>query len=51
MNRHRKNLCRAGVIFIALGLGIIAVCVLPGEWMLVFIAAALVAAGLMLLKR
>ncbi len=46
-----KNNSRTGIIFIALGAGIIAVCIFPTEWIVVITAVTLVAAGLMLMKH
>lgn len=46
-----KNNSRIGLIFIALGTGIVAVCIFPTEWIVVITAVTLVIAGLMLMKH
>lgn len=46
-----KNNGRIGIAFVALGFGIVAVCIFPSEWIVVITAVTLVAAGLMLMKR
>lgn len=45
--RHKKR--PSGLIFVFLGIGIVLVCIFPTEWMLVLLAIALIAAGIMLM--
>ncbi len=48
MKRRRRKNFSSGMIFIALGIGVVLVCIFPTKWMLVVLAAALVAAGCMM---
>ncbi|MCD7774716.1 MAG: hypothetical protein LUG85_05335 [Clostridiales bacterium] len=47
----KSNIGTAGIVCIALGVGIVAVCLFPSKWMVVIVSAALIAAGVMLIKR
>lgn len=52
MKRNKK--CGGGdigIAFIMFAVGIVAVCVFPSEWIVVFTALMLVTAGIILLKR
>lgn len=49
-NSNKKN-CHVGIAFVALGIGIVAVCIFPSEWIVAIIAITLVVAGVMLMKR
>lgn len=49
--KKRKNYFSPGLVFVALGLGVVLVCIFPSKWMVVLSAAALIAAGIMLIKQ
>lgn len=49
----KKKKCSepTGIAFVMLGLGIALVCIFPSKWMVIILALALVAAGILLMKR
>lgn len=50
MNRKRHRKSPSGLMFVFFGIGIVLVCVFPVEWMLIILAAMLIAAGVMIMK-
>lgn len=49
--KKKKKSCSPGIALVALGVGVVMVCIFPSRWMVTIMACVLVVAGLMLMKN